>query len=261
MMKPVKLMIVDDERIILDSLETLVNWKEIGVEVVGTSDNGSAAIELAMKIRPDIILSDISMPSFSGLDMLRVLRTNKLKVEVIFITAYGRFDYAKEAIKHGAYDYLLKPVDEKLLLETVSRCVSRIQEERLQPGFIDDTEILSVYAGNESLENYSGAKRLVRAALDYIHHNYHNDIALSQVAEHLYITPPYLSKLFSAEMNESFSRYLLSYRIKIAKQLLKDTHLKVYEVAYRVGYTDIAHFSKLFKRVTGDTPMQYRNRV
>ena len=61
-------------------------------------------------------------------------------------------------------------------------------------------------------------------------------------------------------MRETFSHYLLSHRIKTAKGLLKDTHYKVYEIAARVGYTDIVHFSKLFKQVTGETPKQYRNR-
>jgi len=374
------MIIVDDERIILESLETLIDWNAIGVEVVGIADNGTTAINLAFQLQPDIILSDISMPSFSGLEMLETLRKEQLLVEVIFITAYSKFDYAKEALKYGAYDYLLKPIDENLLLETVSQCANKIRSERSQPPFGSGSEIWAehlsqgrsayydgiaeeptrVYHNDMSvktaileqiktgtLENVqdvlldffrliahengvfepetirlhcfelvdhllrelreyqlqkylnksdkafnlkkriascatlddafevtqnlivnfghcvreiqnSGTKRLVHAAIDYIHDNYHTDITLSQVAEHLFITPPYLSKLFSTQMHESFSQYLLSYRIKIAKELLQDTHCKIYEVAARVGYTDIAHFSKLFKRVTGQTPKQYR---
>ena len=257
-MNNLKMIIVDDERIILESLETLVDWSAIGVEVVGIADNGAVALDLAALHRPDIILSDISMPSFTGLEMLENLREKQMKVEVIFITAYGKFDYAKEAIKHGAYDYLLKPIDEALLLETVARCANKIRSSELQYTLDTEREVASGHSGNEH-SAYSGVKHLVRAAIDYIHDNYHNDISLSQVAEHLYITPAYLSKLFSAEMHESFSRYLLLYRIKTAKELLASTHCKVYEVANKVGYTDVAHFSKLFKRNTGLTPVQYRN--
>jgi two-component system response regulator YesN len=106
------MLIVDDEYIILDSLKTLMNWESIGVEVTGTADNGAAAIDMAIKMQPDIILSDISMPYISGLEMLETLRRNKINTEVIFITAYGKFEYAQEAIRYGAFDYILKPIDE-----------------------------------------------------------------------------------------------------------------------------------------------------
>jgi len=376
------MIIVDDEFIILESLETLIDWQSVGIEVVGTADNGMVAIDLASQLQPDIILSDISMPCLSGLEMLEVLRKGQMQVEVIFITAYSKFEYAKKAIKHGAYDYLLKPIDENLLLETAFRCANKIRTERSRPPFSAGSEIWaeqlrkenSVYFSsieNEPTRAYhneaavksalleqiktdtpesvhdtlldffrliaqesgvfeadtvrlhcfelvdhllrelkeyrlqkhlskpdkefnlkkrialcgtlddafettqnliitfghcvkdiqsSGTKHLVHTAIDYIHNNYHKNLTLVQVAEHLFITPTYLSKLFSTEMYESFSQYLLSYRINIAKDLLKDTHYKVYEVAARVGYTDIAHFSKLFKRIVGRTPKQYRNR-
>ena len=379
-MNPVKMMIVDDERIILESLETLIDWNSIGVEVVGTADNGAAAIDVAVRSKPDIILSDISMPALSGLEMLEALRIQQMRVEVIFITAYSKFDYAQEAIKHGAYDYLLKPIDEVLLLETVSRCANKVREEAARLSSGTDTEtwakhldrgesvyyssitdvpaqsyhsepevkaaiVENIKAGSleqihdalldffrlifhedntleadtvrlhcfelvdhllRELREYkiqeylnstdkefnlkkriaacvtlddafevtqnlvvnfgncvkdvqaSTTKRLVHAAIAYIHDNYHKDISLTSVADHLFITAPYLSKLFSAQMHESFSQYLLSYRINVAKELLRNTHEKVYEIAAQVGYTDIAHFSKLFKRSTGQTPKQYR---
>ena len=258
-MNPIKMMIVDDERIILESLETLVDWKSVGVEVVGTADNGADAISMALKLYPDIILSDISMPTCTGLEMLKSLREQELRVEVIFITAYGKFDYAKEAIKFGAYDYILKPIDENILLEAVSRCVKKIRDDESRSYGNTGTENPAEILENEQ-SAYSGVKHLVSAALEYIHENFHKEITLSQVANHLYITPTYLSKLFSTEMQESFSQYLISHRMKIAKELLRDTHHKVYEVAAQVGYTDIAHFSKIFKRITGQTPKEYRNR-
>lgn len=379
-----KMIIVDDEFIILESLKKLINWHSIGIEVLGTADNGAAAIDLAFKLQPDIILSDISMPSFSGLEMLETLRKKQIQVEVIFISAYSKFEYAREAIKYGAFDYILKPIKEDQLLDTVSRCAKKIRGYSEQPRTSSNSaedwgehlknghsvyydgianEAPRVYAGFaevkaavlgqiksadtdgisgalldffrliaregsifdpdtvrlhcfelvdhilRELEDYqiqdylnssrktfnikkniascttldsafdvtrnllvnfsncvkeiqsNSTKRLINAAVDYIHENYHKDITLSQAAQHLYITPTYLSKIFSAEMHEPFSRYLLSHRVKIAKELLRDTRYKVYEVAARVGYTDIVHFSKLFKQITGQTPNQYRNRT
>jgi len=260
-MMPIKMIIVDDERIILESLETLIDWESIGVEVVGTANNGGDAIDLAFKLCPDIILSDISMPALTGLEMLKALREKELRVEVIFITAYGKFDYAKEAIKFGAYDYILKPIDENLLLETVARCVKKVRDDKvLLSHGVSGASAGSAGSAASEQPAYSGSKHLISAAIEYIHENFHKDITLSQVAGHLFITSTYLSKLFSSEMQESFSQYLIFYRMKVAKELLTTTHDKVYEIAAKVGYTDIAHFSKIFKRVTGQTPGGYRNR-
>ncbi|MDR1950520.1 MAG: response regulator [Spirochaetaceae bacterium] len=133
----IKMIIVDDEYIILDSLNTLVDWASIGVEVVGTADNGAAAIDLTLKQRPDIILSDISMPYFSGLEMLETLRRHDLPTEVIFITAYGKFEYARDAIRYGVFDYILKPINEELLLQTVARCAGKIREERTRQRLLE----------------------------------------------------------------------------------------------------------------------------
>ena len=101
--------------------------------------------------------------------------------------------------------------------------------------------------------------RLVRQTVRFIHEHYGESISLPDVAGKLYISPNYLSKIFSAEMKKTFSHYLLEYRIAMAKKLLRETYDKVYEIAERVGYTDVVHFSKVFKQLTGLSPNQYRN--
>ena len=510
------MIIVDDEYIICEGIKTLINWESIGVEVVGTADNGAAALELTLKKQPDIILSDIAMPHFSGLQMIETLRRNGLMTEVIFVSAYSRFDYAKEALRHDAFDYILKPIDEAQLLLTVKRCAEKIRNQRkgaegnqieqqqrdkavatwLKQGKLDAVEAkrllevcqisieptmramgiglwheegvflsptlyegkfgaLEVAAlpmhehltililcgnpkafsdvdraiqalsrlclegvlvtGSEPLEitdafakmiaqislgfircialgektavfsdhvgamrsdlfnaanerealmdmvktasktdnvhrepiarmvyhfflrmlwdetifdidlvrlqcidlvNYilrdsvvshlsdylqspakaltaqksiarcdsieavftatknllinlsecvadmhqNTTKRLVLQAVEYIEKNYREDITLTKAAQALYVSPAYLSKIFSIEMQETFSHYLQACRIKKAKERLKSTNDKIYEIAAGVGYSDVAHFSKSFKQFTGISPYQYRNR-
>jgi len=248
------MIIVDDEVFILNSLETLIDWQSIGVEVVGTADNGELAIELAVERQADIILSDISMPRLSGTEMLERIRKKELLVEVIFISAHSNFNYAREAIRHGAFEYLLKPIREDVLLESVDRCAKKIRDFREKSQSFEE-------AADEWTGEASSGKHLVNSAINYIRNNYGNNISLSEVAQHIFISPTYLSKIFSSEMQETFSQYLLSYRISRAKELLRSTHDKVYEIALQVGYNDTAHFSKLFKQYTGQTPNQYRNRM
>jgi YesN/AraC family two-component response regulator len=108
-------------------------------------------------------------------------------------------------------------------------------------------------------EQVHSSVRLVRQCIRLIHDQYGEDISLSSTAKQLFISPNYLSRIFSAEIGKTFSRYLLEYRITIAKKLLKESNDKVYEISYRVGYDDIVHFSKIFKQTTGLSPNQYRN--
>jgi two-component system response regulator YesN len=111
-----------------------------------------------------------------------------------------------------------------------------------------------------SIKGSSSVHRLIRASLDYIESEYASDLTLASLAEKLYINPNYLSKLFKTETGFTFSHYLTHYRIEQAKQLLQDTHLKIYQICKQVGYTDQAYFSRLFKASEGISPYEYREK-
>lgn len=518
-----QMIIVDDERIIRESLSKFIDWGSVGVKVIGTADNGTAAVDLVLKKQPDIVLSDIAMPNLNGIQMIELLRRHNFETEIIFISAYSSFEYAKNALKYGAFDYILKPINETQLLETVGKCVKKINAAREKEQLMDqaaresekklrnllcnllcegrtpspeeaialeecglsgeayplmiaaglwyqspfseedtlaldissyprshraflmpvssDQQILLLFSADhdnarlhsdftrlmqqrrdelplcihleylsvsrahsfstgfsklftelclplsaagqtpcpgvlqydkipppaegqsceqlfsyiveqmkladisgvarglrelflsfnaegliydidiiklkcielvdfaiKGLQDYhlqeyvwdssknlsskknitcqksidqvfmvtknllknltsyiedtqkKSSKRLISLTLQYIHDNYNKDITLAQAAQHLYVSPTYLSKVFSTEMQQPFSHYLLTYRIEMAKNLLRDPQYKVYEVAKQVGYADGAHFSKTFKQITGLSPNQYKNR-
>jgi len=100
--------------------------------------------------------------------------------------------------------------------------------------------------------------RLVRQAQAIIRAEYASDLTLTQLAERLYVHPNYLSTLFRRETGVTFSQYLTQVRIENAKKLLRETELKIYQICDRVGYTDQAHFSRVFKAMTGLSPYEYR---
>ncbi|MBB6669466.1 response regulator [Cohnella nanjingensis] len=102
-------------------------------------------------------------------------------------------------------------------------------------------------------------KWIVERALQYIESNRDHTVTMNDVAAHLYLNHSYFSKVFHEEMGETFSKYVLRSRIEAAKRLLKETPLKIYEIAGQVGYNDIRHFTKIFKEFEGLTPMQYRD--
>jgi two-component system response regulator YesN len=126
-----KLLIVDDEE--LDrQLVRLMLADHNQFEIVGEAEDGLAAISLSQRLEPDIILMDIRMPDKNGLDAAKEIKSFLAKVKIIMLTAYDDFQYAKEAIAGKASAYLLKPIDEDELLETLSHVVHELEEEKKQ---------------------------------------------------------------------------------------------------------------------------------
>lgn len=109
-------------------------------------------------------------------------------------------------------------------------------------------------------ENHFGHSQCIWEAIRYIHANYAKDISLNEVAHHVYRSPEHLSRLFKEKTGEKFSTYLISYRLDKAKNLLLNTDMKIYEIAYAVGYTNPSYFSKTYREWMGIAPEATRSR-
>lgn len=90
-----------------------------------------------------------------------------------------------------------------------------------------------------------------------VENNYANNISLAAVSELIGLTPPYLSALFKERTGQTFTEYLVSVRIRKAKELLRTGSFKIYEVAEQVGYADVRYFGEIFKKKTGLTPKEF----
>ncbi len=102
---------------------------------------------------------------------------------------------------------------------------------------------------------------IVAKAMAFIHERYAQEITLQMVADHVHVSKNYFSVLFKKQTNQNFIDYLIQLRIEKAKSLLPNKSLKIYEVAERAGFNDVKYFSKLFKKVVGSTPAEYRERL
>ena len=240
-----RVVLVDDERMILRGLSTVIPWNEMNCRVVGTASDGLAGLQLIREMKPDILFTDIRLPNMDGLTMLAALGSEFPRLQIAVLTAYRDFEYARQCIALGVCRYLLKPSDLQELKETVLTMVRKLDELPPVPEEMEEVPETGHF--------------LVNAALEYIRdHCGQQHLSLSDVADHVYVSQWHLSKLLNRETGKSFFDLLGSMRVEKARMLLRTPGLQIQDVAEQTGYTDVAHFSKSFKKHTGMTPGEYR---
>ena len=192
------------------------------------------------------------------------------------ISGHKEFELAVEAMKYGVEDYILKPTDIYKLVETFNAIKIKLDKENellhgLSIDGLSKKNSASEHAnsieeeiGNvtENSFNVEGkALKLIAQAKRYIKENCTNDISLEEVAEHLYLSPVYFSKIFKQNTGENFIDYVVKLKINKAMEFLSDTKYKTYEISDMVGYKSTIYFSRLFKLHTGFTPSEYRKSI
>lgn len=109
--------LVEDEYVIREGIKNLVDWETLGFEFVGEAADGELAWPMIQKKRPDIVITDIKMPFIDGLEMSRMIKKAYPNTVIIILSGYDEFEYAREAIKIGVNQYLLKPLSKNQLIE------------------------------------------------------------------------------------------------------------------------------------------------
>lgn len=133
------LMIIDDEPLVRQGLQSLIDWNSYGFTVLTEAGNGEEGLEKVLRLLPDIVLLDIRMPGLSGVELMRRAREEGFRGRFILLTGYADFEYAREGIKYGATDYLLKPVDEEELLQAVLKAEQSLLLENVMEIYGDQT--------------------------------------------------------------------------------------------------------------------------
>ncbi|MDQ0877813.1 YesN/AraC family two-component response regulator [Paenibacillus sp. V4I3] len=122
-------LIVDDEPWVANGLKALIDWENLGYTVIGEAHDGVQAMAAIEEKEPDVVISDIRMPGFNGIQLLERIRLQGLQTKVILISGYAEFEYAQKALRLGAFDYLLKPVDRNKLTETLLRLKTKLADK------------------------------------------------------------------------------------------------------------------------------------
>ena len=278
-----KVVIVDDDEVSLENLSFELR-KDARFSLEGTARNGRKGKKLITKVQPDLLFLDVEMPDMTGLDLLQEMRDNVAwNMRVVFYTAYDK--YMIQAIREAAFDYLLKPFEDGELESAILRAKERIETDRgkqrdtgLSRSVPDKAPVKEQYPGalegdgpeiNAAVirlclpfdENTAGLTGYVRDAVLYMASHYgESAINVAKIAGAVGISEGHLSHCFKKETGYTVMGWLTRYRMKKAVELLSDHRNKVYEVAEKVGYKDIAYFSNTFKKIAGVAPSEIQEK-
>jgi two-component system response regulator YesN len=265
-----RMLVADDE-----SIERRVLIKRLKVLSEGQlelyeAENGREVLKLYEEKKIQILLLDIEMPGVTGLEAAEQIRSRDQNCCIIFLTAFDEFSYARRAISVHALDYLLKPCDEKELLLVTGAAMKYVDDiergkasvfpvlSNREPGHEADGSAEKTENGEGGTENTSQLRRKI---LSYIEKNYMHDLSVQEIAEALCYSEAYFCKLFKQEFNQSFVTYLTIYRVDKAKKQLAMPSVNIKEIGKSVGYPDSNYFAKVFRRVAGMSPSDYRTEI
>lgn len=243
-----RVVLIDDERMIVEGLRRVIPWQDYGCEVAGTAEDAVSGAELIRELRPHIVFTDIRMPGQDGLTMLAGLRSEFPDMQVSVLTGYRDFSYAQEAIRLGVTRFLLKPSKLNEIKEALSAMTDRLRA-------------LPAETAEENSDSQQAGHYLVRRAFAYMQQHFTEKLTLSEVADACYVSQWHLSKLLNRYAGKSFNDILNSLRVEEAKRLLADPSLRIGDIGEMVGYADPAHFAKVFKKLTDMSANEYRSHL
>ena len=253
-------LIVEDESLMREYL--MMNLNNIHNQWVAAAcaRDGIEATALLNDQPFDLVITDINMPRMGGLELATHISSNIPNTDIILLTGYDEFNFARTAIRIGVADYLLKPLRDGELHSILDRLASKRNNSDMNGDLTKNITLQSqaavksdVVAGNPNI--------LIQRVRNYIERHYCEQISLSEVADLMDVNPTYLSSIFESEQGESYSKYVLRLRIERAALLLR-THPvgNISDIATDVGYLSAKHFISVFKKYYGMTPSEFRSR-
>lgn len=243
-------LIAEDERIERMALaKTLSGY--LGDEgVIHQAENGRQAVSLFRQYPVQAAILDIEMPVMNGIETAQTIFSENPGCSIIFLTAFDRFDYARKAISVRAQDYLLKPYADKELLAAVDTALYHAQSHAQTTVDPEPSDAAEPRADR--------AAAIASLMEDYVRDHYRQEISMQDAARALNYSDPYFCKIFKQQFGQNFTSYLTEYRIRHAKELLCRPTVNIKEIGLYVGYPDANYFAKVFRRMTGQSPSEYR---
>jgi len=240
-----RMIVVEDEQRSREGLCRLLSALPGNHQLVGQASNGSAALDLILQLKPDLVFTDVKMPVMDGISLIAGVRSYNLRTEFVITSGYADFEFARQGIALDVADYLIKPVTR----EDVLRVLDHV-ERRLSGG-------KSKAQGSRLRSQYPEAHPTVLKSLDILESAYAGKLNQRDLAAELGVSPEYFSYLFSKNIGMTFSEFLRRLRVEKAKEMYASGECPKQEVPYAVGFSDAKYFAQVFRSVTGESPAEY----
>ena len=231
--------IVDDEPWVAIDAAHSIDWGRFGFTILGSFTSARTAMEEIVKLRPALVLTDICMPGIDGFELIRQCRAQGAGCRFAMLTGHEDISYAQRAIRADVDDYFMKALQPDEMHGYLARLARELAPKADAP---------------------EGTSKAFQNALTYIRLHASERLLLEDVAEAASFGKTYLCALFKKHLNTTFTQYLTTVRLECAKELLKNTDMKLDDVARRCGIGEPSYFYRLFKKSTGLTPAAYRQR-
>ncbi|WP_078552467.1 response regulator transcription factor [Bacillus alkalicellulosilyticus] len=242
-----KLLLVDDEQLIVKSLLKTIAWEELHCTVVGTARNGKEALKKYQQFAPDIVITDIRMPVMDGIELLKNIKEINPKSKAIILSGYDEFSYARDAMKYGASDYILKPIDYDELYRSVEKISKEIKEEVEQLQMVYKNILFEAISGGNPIHHELDACFFKMVCLETSTHTilneefirqkvgtvYHSDVSIFV----LKVEPTLYSIIFCSQNRNSLLRVEKDSVRKMLNHFPVDIHFGVGNILY--GLRDI----------------------
>lgn len=220
----IKAIVIDDEPAVATIIKHFIEEENLPVEIVGVAENGVNGVSLIKREKPQLVFLDIQMPMMNGFEVIR----EAPDTNYIIVTAFESFEYAQEALRLGAKDILLKPIEYEQLVASISRAI-----------------------GWKFTENDT-----INGIIEYINEHYAEKISLSTLSENFFVTSSHIARLFKQHLGESTVSYINRIRIEKSEKLLRQG-VSIKDAAEKVGFDSLNNYYKYFNKYIGMTPAAF----
>lgn len=271
-----RILIADDEMIERMVLSKKLNRYFKDCIQIYNAENGLEAVKIFKRLFEEnpiqIAILDINMPGMNGIDAAEQIRAADKNAVIIFLTAYDEFSYAKRAISIKVLEYLLKPCDDEELFLVVEEAMRQadltgdISQKSAgnrtghNTGIsYDENNALGEDTLHEEELSEQGISRVAAKIYNYVRGHYMEEISMQDAARAMNYSDTYFCRLFKQCFDQNFTSYLTNLRMNEAKKLLQNKEANIKDVSSKVGYSDSKYFAKVFKRMFGMLPSEYRD--
>lgn len=243
-------MLVEDDGVIRYVYKRMKTWQEQGFLIEQEAGNGSQAVSLLKENPVDIVFTDIRMPLMDGITLMKKVQEFNQNILFVMISSYNEFEYAREGLRLGALDYIVKPMAEQDLSDALGKA-KKILDERNSDSMIQ--KIKEVCQQEINIQD-----PLLLKLCKYLEDNQEKNITIENAADELKMSRDYLGKQIKSKTGQNFRTLYHKVKMEYAKAMIQKGDYKIYEISEALGYTSADYFTQQFKKIVGMTPAAFK---